>query len=70
MEGSIIVVPSPFYAVVKKPGAFTIGNVPPGEWKLNASISHRRYAVSSVDVAITDAPVENLSLKVAKKKRR
>ncbi len=70
MEGTIVVLPSPYYAIVDEPGPFTIENVPAGEWKLNASISHHRYAVDPVDVAITDAPVENLSLHVVKKKRR
>lgn len=70
MEGIVFVVPSPFYAIVEKPGPFTIDNVPAGKWKLNASISHRRYAVTPVDVSVSDAPVDKLTLQVARKKRR
>jgi plastocyanin len=70
MEGSVVVVPSPFFTLVKKPGPFSIENVPAGKWKLNASISHRRYVVTPVDVAIGDGPVDKLTIKVAKKKRR
>ncbi|MDA1090033.1 MAG: plastocyanin/azurin family copper-binding protein [Proteobacteria bacterium] len=70
MEGSVIVVPSPFYAIVKEPGPFTINNVPAGEWKLNVSFSHRHYSVTPVNVTIAEGPVDNLTLEIAKKKLR
>ena len=70
MEGTIIVVPSPFYALVDKPGAFTLKNVPEGEWKLNAAVSHRRYSASPVDVAVSGASVDSVNLLVSRKRRK
>ncbi len=70
MEGTIIVVPSPFYALVDKPGTFTLENVPEGEWKLNAAISHRRYSASPVDVAVSGASVDSVNLMVSRKRRK
>ncbi len=70
MQGVIVVLPSPFYAIMTEPGDFTIENVPPGDWKLSASVSHRRYTVTPVDLAVTDNKLDSLILQVSKKKRK
>ncbi|MBC8338046.1 MAG: cupredoxin domain-containing protein [Rhodospirillales bacterium] len=70
MEGTIIVVPSPFYALMEKPGAFTLDNVPEGQWKLNAAVSHRRYSATPVAVAVSGSPVDSVSLTVSRKRKK
>jgi len=70
MEGTVIVVPSPFYALMDKPGAFTLENVPEGEWKLNAAVSHRRYSATPVDVAVSGGSVDSISLRVSRKRKK
>jgi plastocyanin len=70
MEGTVIVVPSPFYALMDKPGAFTLENVPEGEWKLKAAVSHRRYSASPVDVAVSGGSVDSISLRVSSKRKK
>jgi plastocyanin len=52
MEGTVFVVPSPHFAILKKPGEFEILDVPDGDWVVNVSISHRRYKASPVRVTI------------------
>ena len=70
MGGTIIVVPSPFYTLLDKPGTFTLENVPEGEWKLNAAVSHRRYSASPVDVAVSGASVDSVILQISRKRRK
>ena len=70
MEGTVIVVPSPFYARMDKPGAFILENVPEGEWKLKAAVSHRRYSASPVDVAVSGGSVDSISLRVSSKRKK
>ena len=70
MEGTIIVVPSPFYTLLDKPGTFTLENVPEGEWKLNVAVSHRRYSASPVDVAVSGASVDSVILQISRKRRK
>ena len=60
MEGTITVVPSPYYVVVKRPGKFLIRDVPPGDWLVRVSVTHRRYRASPVPVKIAAAPVDNI----------
>ena len=70
MEGTIIVVPSPFYMLMEDPGAFTLENVPEGAWKLSAAVSHRRYAATPVDVAISGGSVDSVSLMISRKRKK
>ncbi len=43
MEGKLVVLPSPYFAILEKPGAFTLEGIPKGEWELTALVFHRRY---------------------------
>ena len=70
MEGTIVVVPSPFYMLMEEPGTFTLKNVPEGAWKLNAAISHRRYAAEPVDVSVSDGSVDSVSLEISRKRKK
>ena len=70
MEGTIIVVPSQFYTLLDKPGTFILENVPEGEWKLNAAVSHRRYSASPVDVAVSGPSVDSVILQISRKRRK
>jgi plastocyanin len=52
MEGTVFVVPGPYFAVLEKPGEFTIEDVPDGDWVVNVSLAHRRYKASPVRVTV------------------
>ena len=69
MEGTIFVVPSPYYAVLKKPGDFEISDVPDGDWVVNVSISHRRYKASPVRVTVA-GDTEDIVVQLKKKGRK
>ncbi|MEE9258046.1 MAG: hypothetical protein V3U37_00770, partial [Nitrospinaceae bacterium] len=43
MEGKLVVLPTRYYTVLKKPGNFILPDIPPGKWKLKAVVFHRRY---------------------------
>ncbi len=70
MEGTIVVVPTPFYAYLEAPGSFVIGDVPPGNWVVDVAVTHRRYAAEPVEITLDDAAMDNLVVTVAKKKRK
>jgi len=69
MEGTVVVVPSPFYALLKKPGAFSIDNVPAGDWVVKTAVSHRRYAATPVPVSVS-GDVGDITVSIGRKKRR
>ena len=68
MEGTITVVPSPYYVVVKKPGKFMIRDVPPGDWLVRVAVTHRRYRATPVPVKIAAAPVDNVFVTLSRKR--
>ncbi len=68
MEGTIIVVPNPYYVVIKKPGKFVIRDVPPGDWLVRVSVTHRRYRADAVPVKIARAPVDNVFVTLSRKR--
>ncbi len=72
MEGTVVVLPSPFFAVLDEPGEFTLEDVPAGKWRVNAAVSHRRYTADPVEVAIAGAGADagNVNLQVIRKKRK
>lgn len=70
MDGIIVVVPSPFFAVLDEPGQFKLDQVPAGTWELNAALSHRRYAAKPVIVTVKNQALSNIELKIARKKRK
>lgn len=70
MEGTLIVLPSPYFALLKTLGPFTIANVPPGDWTLKAVVSHRRYAVDPVKVTVGTSGDTNAALVIKRKTRR
>ena len=49
----VTVVDSPYYAVTDKDGKFTIKNVPPGKYTLEAA--HRKLGTKDADITVTDA---------------
>ena len=69
MEGTVFVVPSPHFAILKKPGEFEILDVPDGDWVVNVSISHRRYKASPVRVTIA-GDTEDVVVQLKKKGRK
>ncbi|NQV55868.1 MAG: hypothetical protein HQ503_08425 [Rhodospirillales bacterium] len=70
MDGIIVVVPSPYFAILDKPGPFKLENVPPGKWQLSAAISHRRYTAEPVTITVKDHPLSNIELKIGRKKHK
>ena len=70
MEGTVIVVPTSYYALLDKPGAFTIKNVPQGKWTAKAVLSHRRYKAQPVDIAVGPDPVKDVVISVQRKRRK
>lgn len=68
MEGTIVVVPSPYYAVLKKPGKFTITGVPAGDWLVKASVAHRRYRAEALWVEVASAPVGDIVVRLRRKR--
>jgi plastocyanin len=69
MEGTIFVVPSPYFAILKKPGEFEISNVPDGDWVVDVSVSHRRYKASPVRVTVA-GDTEDVVVQLKKKSRK
>ncbi len=67
MEGTIVVVQSPYYTLLDKPGAFVIKNVPPGIWTAKTIISHKRYKAQPVDITVGPDPVEGVVISVKRK---
>lgn len=68
MEGIIVVVPSPYYVVIKRPGKFVIRDVPPGDWLVKVSVSHRRYRADAVPVRLASAPVGDVVVRLSRKR--
>jgi plastocyanin len=69
MEGTIFVVPSPHFAILKKPGSFEIEDVPEGDWIVNVSVSHRRYKASPVRITVA-GDTEDVVVQLTKKGRK
>ena len=69
MEGTIFVVPSPYFAILKKPGEFEIVGVPEGDWIVNVSVSHRRYKASPVRVTVA-GDTDDVVVQLKKKGRK
>lgn len=70
MEGTIVVVPSSYYALLDKPGAFTIKNVPPGKWTAKTVLGHIRYKAQPVDITVGPDPVKDVVISVKRKRRK
>jgi len=63
MSGYIFVVPTPYFAVTDKDGAFTIKNVPPGQYTVKTESESAKPTSQSVTIAAS--PV-SLNLTVSK----
>ena len=68
MQGTVFVVPSKYYAILKKPGKFEIEDVPAGNWIVNVSVAHRRYKAKPQRVTIAGDGATEVVLLVSKKK--
>jgi hypothetical protein len=67
MEGRLVVLPSRFYTILKKPGSFILPDVPPGDWDIKTIVFHRRFKSVPLKVSVGDQPVKNLLVKVVRK---
>lgn len=67
MGGRLVILPSPYFLVMEKPGTFLLTNVPPGAWIMKAIVFHRRYKSESLTVAAGQNPVNDLILHIGKK---
>ncbi len=65
MEGKLVALPSPYFAVLEKPGDFILEGVPKGEWELTAVVFHRRYKPQPVAIKSLDGG--NIILEIVKK---
>lgn len=71
MLAYVVVVETPFHAVVDKKGMFRIDNLPPGNWTLrvwNAKLE-RRYVKLTASVEIELGKTSKVGIKPKKKKR-
>ena len=67
MEGKLVMLPSPYFLVMEKPGTFLLSNVPPGKWILRAIVFHRRYKSASLVVTVGQSPMKDLIISIDKK---
>ena len=70
MEGTVVVVPSSYYALLAKPGAFAIKSVPSGKWTAKAVLSHKRYKAQPIDITVGADPVMDVVISVKRKGRK
>ncbi|HER26653.1 MAG TPA: hypothetical protein ENI69_06050 [Rhodospirillales bacterium] len=70
MEGVLSVLPSPYFALIAKPGPFVIDQVPPGKWIVKAVVTHRRYGAAPVSATLSEGTSGNLAVVVSKRKRK
>ncbi|MDP6430138.1 MAG: plastocyanin/azurin family copper-binding protein [Rhodospirillales bacterium] len=70
MDGIVVVVPSPYFAVLDKPGEFKLDGVPAGAWRLSAAITHRRYKAKPVALSITGEQPASVELRISRKRRK
>ena len=43
MEGRVIILPTRFFSILEQPGSFILTDVPPGKWKINIFVLHKRF---------------------------
>lgn len=43
MEGRVIILPTRFFSILEQPGSFILTDVPPGKWKINILVLHKRF---------------------------
>ena len=67
MEGRLVILPTHYYVVISKPGAFQIKDVPPGEWTLKAVLFHRRYKAVPIEIKLDEKDVKDLKLSIIRK---
>lgn len=71
MEGTVVVVPSPYFAILDNPGPFKIDDVPSGRWQIKIALFHNRYTASPVDVSVSgQRPVQNVTVEIVSKRAR
>jgi hypothetical protein len=63
MSGTVVVVPTPYFGVTDRDGAFEIKNVPPGTYTLKTWSEDGKVTTQSVTVA---ADATNVELTVKK----
>ena len=68
MEGTIVVVPSPHYVVLRRPGEFVLKDVPEGDWNVKASVAHRRYRAETVLARITSTRIDDVVLRIRRRR--
>ncbi len=69
MEGRVIILPTRFFSILEQPGSFTLIDVPPGQWKINILVLHKRFKGLPKEINI-DAKGDgdiSLDLKVVRK---
>ena len=69
MEGRVIILPTRFFSILEQPGSFILTDVPPGKWKINILVLHKRFKSLSKEINI-DAKGDgdiSLDLKVVRK---
>ena len=68
MEGTIVVVPSPHYVVLRRPGEFKLKNVPEGDWHVKASVAHRRYRAETVLARVSSAQSDDVVVQIRRRR--
>jgi len=58
MSGTVVVVPTPYFSVTDRDGAFEIKNVPPGTYTLKTWSEDGKVTTQSVTVAAGTTDVE------------
>lgn len=69
MDGRVIILPSRFFSILEQPGSFILTDVPPGKWKINIFVFHKRFKGLSKEFNIKakgDGEI-SLDLKVVRK---
>lgn len=67
MDGRVVILPTRFYAVLKKPGSFILPNIPAGTWTLSAVVFHRRFKAEPVNISLGKDPVKDVVLKISRR---
>jgi len=69
MEGRVVILPTRYYSILEQPGSFILTDIPPGKWKINIFVLHKRFKGLSREINIRekgDGEI-NLDLKVVRK---
>ncbi len=69
MEGRVIILPTRFFSILEQPGSFILTDVPPGKWKINILVLHKRFKglPKKINIKAKGDSDINLDLKVIRK---